>query len=327
MNDIEKKIYQAGQVQRLSKTSDDVLEAYQLKHRRRVQKKFIFIPTFTALGTIAAATAFVFIFKPVSVHLEGQTKGFDDGSSVLTSLASDLSIHYYVQPANGVQSKILNAAMTQDEFNQVVTDVDAVYSAYSYYQTHTEGFNYAFDTTMFSYDDTTYRYQLSVNNTTVYLKDNISGIGTKGTFEGLIRIDDSCYPCEVVSRVNNNHVYTTFRYRINSRLYSLSHETQNQRTTISYEIREDEEVSEIHSVILKYNDNTFSASFTNEDKVLEVEKERNFVHKDQTDYVSVEFKKKTISKNIHYTNIKLTTSSGKRLSRTYTYDDLEPIVI
>ena len=185
---------------------------------------------------------------------------------------------------------------------------------------------HAFDWNNFEYDDVTYHYQLAVNNTMVYLKDNISE-KTKGSFEGLIRIDDSCYPCEVEAKMNNNHTYTTFRYRINSYLYTLSHETQNQKTSINYEVRIDEEVALTESVGLKFNNNTFEASFSNKNLLTEVERERSFTHKTGENTVRVDYVKKSESKNVHYENIKLTTSTGKSLSRTYSYEGVEDIVI
>lgn len=327
MNDVEKKILEASNVQKIHKSSDDILNAYQIKHKHRVQKKFIFIPALTTLASVAAATAVIFILKPVSVHLEGQTKGFDDGSTVLTSLVSDLSIHHYVQPSFGSNSSVHRKAVTQEEFVQAVTDIDGSYSSYSYYQSHKKGFNYAFDSTRFNYDDVMYKYQLCVNNTTVFLKDNISEINTKGTFNGLIRIDDNYYPCEIDSKVNNNHVRTEFKYRIGTSFYTLNHETLNQKTRIRYTVAMDEILSLVESVELKYNSNIFSAIFVSEDPLLEIDRERAFSHKDSDNFISVDYVKNTLSTNVHYENIHLTVSSQRAPNRTYTYEDLDPIVI
>ena len=327
MNEIEKKIQEAGQIHRISKNSDQILEAFEKKHSHRIQKKFFFIPAITTLLSLATAVAVIFAFNPRPIHLEGKTNGLNDGSTVLTSLTSDLSIHYYFQPSSDVHNRIYYAPISQSEFYQVASDIDDVYYSFAYYESHRDGFNYTLDSAKFKFDGTYYNYELFVNNTTIYLKDNLSKISKKGIYDGLIRVDDKCYPCEIEAKVNKNHVSTAFRYRISNQLYELYHEELNQKTRITYKTYIDEEIALTNYVDLSYNSNIFNASFVNDDVILDVNKERSFSHKNQEKFVSVDYKKKTETNNVHYENIKLTVSSTRSRSHTYSYDGVEDVVL
>lgn len=327
MNEIEKKIQEAGQLHPISKSSDQILEAFQKKHPHRVQKRFIFIPALTTLLASACAVGVIFALNPRPIHLEGQTSGLNDGSTVLTSLASDLSIHYYVQPKLDAENKVLRAALTQPEFNQIAADIEDAYHSYAYFEAHKEGFNYTFDSTRFKFDETNYKYQLSVNNTTVYLKDNISEISKRGTYEGLIQIDDNYYACEIESKVSRNNVSTTFKYRINNYFYTLSHEVLNQKTRIEHEVFIDEELCFSNYVDVSYNNNKFTCSIQNDDQINELKKERTFSKKSSEDVINVDYVKRSESSNVHYENIKLKVSTTKARSHTYSYDGVEDVVL
>ena len=115
MNEIEKKIYDAGRLHAINQSSEKILESFKTKHPHRIQKRFIFIPTITTLLASAVATAFIFIINPKPLHIEGTTKGLSDGSTVLTSLVSDLSIHHYINNAGGVQNRAFNLGISQEE--------------------------------------------------------------------------------------------------------------------------------------------------------------------------------------------------------------------
>ena len=328
MNEIEKKIYEAGRLHPISQSSEKILEAFDKKRSRRIQKKYFFIPVITTLLASATAVAVVFALNPRQIHLQGQTNGFDDGSSVLTSLVSDLSGHYYIQPAIGEHGRIFYAPASQDEFYQVAKDIDDAYYSYSYYYAHRDGFNYSFDSNLFNFDGVNYRYQLTVNNTTILLKDNISEIKTRGTFEGIIHLNDDYYPCEVVSSVNKNHVSTVFKYRISNYVCELSHLVQNQKTRIISKVSVDEELTQSNYVTLSYNDNIFNALFSSDDNILDLSKERNFTHKANEDYIAVDYAKRLGSQHIQYQNIKLKVSSGtKAHSHVYSYDGVEDVII
>ena len=326
MNEIEKKIQEAGRLHPISKTSDTILEAFEKKHPRRIQKKFIFIPALTTLLASATAVAVIFALNPRPIHLEGKTNGFDDGSSVLTSVVSDLSLNHYCRPVVPAQNKLFAKSIDKEEFEYVANSVEQSYNAYAYYEVHKDGFNYSFDSTRFSYDDVTYKYQLSVNNTMLYLKDNISEIKTHGTYEGLISVDDNCYPCEIIAKVNRNHVSTTFNYRINTYFYSLSTDTLNQKTKITHKTYIEEELAETNSVELSYNKNIFTASFSNDDVVAEVDKERSFTHKVDESLINVEYVERSEARNLHYTNIKLSVGSGRTRQHTYSYDGVDIVI-
>ena len=327
MNDIEKKIFEAGKLHPISKSSETILEAFEKKHPHRIQKKFIFIPALSTLLASATAVAVIFALNPRPIHIEGQTNGFDDGSTVLTSVVSDISLNHFYRPAVPAQSRLFAKAIDQDDFQKAAADIDQAYNSYAYYDVHRDGFNYSFESTSFKYDDVNYHYQLSVNNTQVYLKDNISEIKTRGTFEGLIRVDDNCYPCEIVAKVNRNNVSTAFNYRINTYYYSLSTDTLNQRTKITHKTYIDEELAETNSVDLNYNKNIFIASFDNDNVVTGVDKERSFTHKEKENTISVEYVKRSESENIHLNNIKLSVSTDRARHHTYSYDGFDDVVI
>lgn len=327
MNEVEKKILEAGRLHPISKSSDEILEAFKVKHPHRIQKKFIFIPALTTLLASATAVAVIFTLNPRPINIQGTTNGLDDGSTILTSVVSDLSLNHFYRPELPSQNRLYGLSVNQEEFEQVAADIDQAYTAYTYYDNHPTGFNYSFESTQFKFDDVNYRYQLSVNNTIVYLKDNISELKTRGTYEGLIRLDDNCYPCEIVAKVNRNNVSTTFNYRINTYFYSLTTSTLNKKTTISHKMYIDEELAETNTVDLSYNDNIYRVSFSNDDVVNSVDRERSFTRKSKEQTINVEYIKRSDQKNIHYTNITLSVSTDRARHHTYSYDGLDDVVI
>ena len=322
MNEIEKKIQEAGQLHAISKSSDQILEAYETKHAKRRQKKFFFIPAITTLLASATAVAVIFGLSPKPIHLQAETKGFNDGSSVLTSVVGNLSLHYYSQEVTAEQNR-LYSSIPQDEFNQIVMDIDSAYNPYAYYRAHSAGIYYTFDSTSFRFDDRNYRYELSVNNTLVYLKDNLSEIKTKGVYEGLIRLGDHCYPCEITATVSKNVVSTTFDYRVGSALHSLYTKTANQVTTITHQTKINDDISEIKSVKLLSDANTFTASFIDDDKLAEVNKERSFSYTKGNDFVGVSYKK---NENV-YSGIKLRLSNNRARQHIYSLEGLEDVIL
>ncbi len=324
MNDVEKKILEAGRLQTISKSSDQILETFEVKHKRRIQKRFFFIPTITTLLASATAVAVIFALSPRPIHIQGQTKGFNDGSTVLTSVVGNLSLHYYTQDVSNEQNRIFAAPIVQEEFNQVAMDVDAVYSPYSYYYVHTKGLNYTFDSSVFSYDDVNYRYELSVNNTTVYLKDNLSEIKSKGVYEGLIRVSDTCYPCEINAQVSHNVVSTTFTYRVSSYIHSLTTKTSDEVTTITHQIKINDDISEIKSVSLLNKGKKFSASFKNDDRLSELTKERSFSYISGDDFISVDYRKNETT----YSGIKLRVDTSTRARKhVYSFEGVTDVVL
>jgi|GEM_PF-3574691 len=328
MNEIEKKIYDAGRLHAINQSSEKILEAFKTKHPHRIQKRFIFIPTITTLLASAVATAFIFIINPKPLHIEGTTKGLSDGSTVLTSLVSDLSIHHYINNAGGVQNRAFNLGISQEEFEKVATDIDAVYSPYSYYENHAKGFNYSFDSTRFSFDNVMYKYQLSVNNTLIYLKDNISEIKERGTYVGLISLNDNCYPCEINAKATRNVVSTSFVYRVDTCLHTLSHHELNEKTIITHQMDIDGQLAKNNSVALSNVNNTFTASFVNDDKLTSVEKERSFIHEKNASTITINYSRRQAENPAQsYDGIKLKLDSKRSTIHTYSYDGVDDVII
>lgn len=328
MNEIEKKIQHAASVHQIKKTSDEIVDSFELKTQRRRQKRFFFIPTATTLLATASALALIFILNPRPFSVEGKTNGFDDGSNVLTSVVSNLSINHYYQPATNQNNRLYALAPEQEEFNIVAHDIDSIYGAYSYYNSHIDGLSYHFETVDFRYSNVKYPYQLSVNNTIIHLKDNISQIKKSGTYDGVICMDDTFYPCEIVSSLISNYVATTFNYRVDDCIYSISKQTLYNTTTINYFTTIDEEVFQVRNVSLKYANGKFDASFLNDDKVLGVKTNRSFSYLDNANSINVNYLKHTSEKDITYNGIKLTIDTKTRFNKhVYSYEDLENVVI
>lgn len=328
MNEIEKKIYDAGRLHAINQSSEQILEAFKTKRPHRIQKKFIFIPTITTLLASAVATAFIFILNPKPLHIEGTTRGLSDGSTVLTSLVSDLSLHHYINNEGGVLNRAFHLAITQEEFEKIATDIDAVYSPYSYYENHAKGFNYSFASTRFSFDNVMYKYQLSVNNTLIYLKDNISEIKERGTYEGLISLNDNCYPCEINAKVNRNVVSTSFVYRVDSNLHTLSHHELNEKTIITHQMEIDGQLAKNNSVALSNVNNTFTASFINDDKLTSVKKERSFTHEKNASEITINYSRRQGENPAQsYDGIKLKLDSKRASIHTYSYDGVDDVII
>ena len=328
MNEIEKKINDAGRLHAINQSSEQILEAFKAKRPHRIQKKFIFIPALSTLLASAVATAFIFILNPKPLQIEGTTRGLSDGSTVLTSLVSDLSLHHYINNEGGVLNRAFHLAITQEEFEKVAADIDAVYAPYSYYENHAKGFNYSFASTRFSFDNVMYKYQLSVNNTLLYLKDNISEIKERGTYEGLISLNDNCYPCEINAKVNRNVVSTSFVYRVDSNLHTLSHHELNEKTIITHQMEIDGQLAKNNSVALSNVNNTFTASFINDDKLTSVEKERSFIHSSNANEITINYSRRQGENPAdRYDGIKLKLDNKRSTIHTYSYDGVDDVII
>ena len=327
MNEIERKIYQASQTHQIHKSSDIVLEAFENRKPRR-QKKFFFIPALTTLLSAGIATALIVIFKPTPLHIEATTNGIDDGTNALTSLVCDLSMHRYVEPSFGsINAQKLSKIDTQDEFAAIASDIDSYYSSYSYFESHRNGFNYSFDATKYEYRNKTYRYQLYVNNTTIYLTDNLNKVTSDGVFEGLIRLDDRSYQCEIQTKANNGYVSTQFKYRNNDTFYTLSHKTTDGVTSIINEVDYIAESTSAHvkktSANISFVGNIFTAAFDTTNFSEETSHERKFIHNISENYVNVEYKRNSET----YSGIKLKLASGKANKRTYSCSGFEDVIL
>lgn len=333
MNEIEKKIYEAGQVQPVYKNSTDVLDAFDMQHKQKMQKKYFFIPAITTILSAAVATAVIFILKPNPVHIEGITNGVDDGSTVLTSLVCDLSIQNFVKPTSNTTSqsariRALKSISSQDEFENVVEKIDGYYPSYSYYQSHSDGFNYSFDARQYKYNKTVYKYELVVNNTTLYLLDDLSKAKDENVYEGLIRLNDNCYQCEIASKVyENNYIQTEFTYRINTYYYTFFHSSLNGKTSIQNKVFTEDEPIETNSVEIEVGANSFTASFTKNEQKIDSVMKNTFVSSTNAKLISVSYKQgnKANPEAISYQNISLDTGGDKGIIRTYSYEGLEPV--
>lgn len=327
MNDIEKKLYQAGQVHKINKNSEQILEAYQKKHSHRIQKRFIFIPTLSTLAASLVAVTLVFALSPKPINIEGKTNGFYDNSNVLTSVVSSLTLQHYSDVDVTSHNRLYANAPSQSEFEEVARDIDHSYSPFSYYQTHQEGFNYSFKSDRFEFDNVIYKYQLNVNGSSVYLKDNISNLKERGTYEGLIRLSDQYYPCEIESKVVRNKVQTSFKYRIGTSFYQLGSEKLGDNVKISLKSYFEEELSKTYSIELTKSKTNFVASIRQENDLTDVKSEHTFTQVSGVSSISLDYLKQTLDEEIRYQNITLSFTSGRGHSHVYSYEGLDNIVI
>lgn len=317
--DLKNKILKAADSHQLSLSSQAIIEKYEYKQKHRFHKRYFYIPAFTSLGALVVLGGIFALLYPWPVHFSGLTNGIADSSNVLTSVVCDLSFNDFVKPELPVNARIYKGAIDPDEFKVAVRDIDEMYDTFVYYYNHEDGLNYQLDSISQKIYGEKYHYQVEVNNSILYVKEDLRDVKKSGKFDAILFLDDYYYPSAITAKVSKGVLTTSLSYMIGNSTYVVGHEVKGENITISQKIYEDESLIHEDATNINGAKQSFVAEISHENRVDEVKKTSKFSLKNKANSFGVNYSRKISGDTLEYDDILLEVDSSRAGKPTHTY--------